>query len=127
MVPLEGEAGFVGVIKIFPFDGSEIGVTPLVLDVAYGAVIGRGLAMEPFPGGDAVTNLIVADQTPIAIDLEIVVVAAVAAFRVFKALVGQAEPTGHEIDVVFLGMHQNGESYQDRRQNDHPGSVRPPH
>ena len=92
--------------------------------VAHCTVVHRDLAMDSLFSGDALCDLVVADQAPVAVDVEIEVVAAVAALGIFKTLVGETEETRHVVDTEFLTDRGNRAKGQHESQKDGPESPR---
>lgn len=99
------EPGLFNVIEALRVNGPEIRISPLVFGMAYRAVANRDFPMDALLRGHSPGDLIVTDQTTVSVDIEIVVVAAVAAVGIFQAFVSEAQVTGHEIDLVFLCEH----------------------
>lgn len=111
-------------IEVRRVDKSQIRVAPLMFGVAHCTVVHRDLAMDSLFGGDAPCDLFVADQAPVAVDVEIEVVAAVAALGIFKTLVGEIEETRHVVDTEFLTDRGNRAKGQHESQKDGPESPR---
>jgi len=115
VVSLDGESGLSGMIEVRRVNGSQVSVASLVLGVAHGTVLDRGIAMDSLFCGHAPGDQIVADETSVSIDIEIVVVAVLAAVWILEPFVGKAEATWHEVDLVFLCERRHRARDQNRR------------
>ena len=102
VVTRDGESRLTGVIEVLPIERPQISIPPLVFDMADGTITHGDLSMEALLCGHPSGDLIVTDQAPVAIDVEVVVMAVVAAVGIFEAFVSEAQPPGHEIDLFFL-------------------------
>jgi hypothetical protein len=126
--PSEGESGLFGVIEVRRVNGSQIRVPPMVFGMACRAVVHRDFSMGPLFGGDAPRDLIVAHETPVAVDVEVGIVTVVAAVGIFKTLVGETEETGHVIDTEFLtdrGNRAKGQHESQKNGPESPQSISP--
>ena len=65
---LEGEPGLFPMIEFVPFDRFQVGILPLMLDVADLAVAGD-VPMRSFFCGDAVGDRLVTRQAGVGVDL----------------------------------------------------------
>ena len=116
MVTLDSESGLFGVIEIRRIDGSQVGVASLMFCMAHGAVVNSGLAMDSLARSHSPGDQIVADETSVPVDIEVVVVAIVAAVWILQPLVSDTEPAGHEIDLIFLCERRHSARDQNHRQ-----------
>jgi len=89
-----------------------------MFNVADGAVGYRDLAMDSLSRLHSPGYLIVADETSISVDVEVIIVAAVAAVWILQALVSDAEATGHVIDLVVLSERRRCARDQNRRKKE---------
>jgi hypothetical protein len=117
VVSLDGETCFFGVIEVRRVDGSEVRVASLVLGVAHGTVLNRGIAMDSLFGGHSLGDQVVADETSFPVNIEVIVMAVFAAVWILESLVREAEATGHVVDLVFLCERRHCAGDQNRRQN----------
>ncbi len=115
VVTLDGESGLFGVIEVRRVDGSQVSVASLMFNVADGAVGYRDLAMDSLSSLHSPGNLIVADETSAPVDIEVVIVAIVAAVWILQPLVSDTEPAGHEIDLIFLCERRHSARDQNHR------------
>jgi len=102
VVALDGESSLFGVIEVRWINGPQIRVASLVLGVAHGAVLNGSIAMDSLFCGHSFGDQIMADETPVSVDVEIIVVAVLAAVWILEAFMSEAEAAGHVIDLVFL-------------------------
>jgi len=87
-----------------------------MFNVADGAVGYRDLAMDSLSRLHSPGNLIVADETSISVDVEIVIVATVAAVWILQPLVSDTETARHVIDLIFLCERRHSARDQNHRQ-----------
>lgn len=113
---LDGESSLFSVIEIRRIDGTQISVASLMFNVAHGAISDRNVPMDSLLRIHSFRNLIVADETSVPVDIEVVIVATVAAVWILQPLVSDTEPAGHEIDLIFLGERRPNARDQNHRQ-----------
>ena len=130
VVAHEPKSGFVGVVETSGIQRPKICVATLMFGMTNRAIAYCDLAMYPLPSRHSILNLIVANQTTISVGVEVIVVAVVATVWIFETFVGEAEPSRHEIDVLFLGADGHDAGRQKHRHQSSrdrfPGSANPP-
>jgi hypothetical protein len=119
VVTLDGESGLSGVIEVRRVDGSQVSVASLVLGVAHGAVLNGSIAMDSLFCGHSFGDQIMANETSFSIDVEVIVVAVLAAVWILEAFMSEAEAAGHVVDLVILCERRHRARDQNGRQNEY--------